>query len=149
MPGFDVKLTGVQSAVDALREYGRDGEKALDRGLRAAAQDARSTAVKSIQRGPKTGRTYPPIRGRRGSPHTASAPGEAPATDTGRLANSIRTAKDGRSHLVGTSLEYGLHLEFGTTRMEPRPWLVPAVSEATNRLAARIAEALRTLRGGL
>jgi len=147
--GVEVKIEGIAPMLSKLREYGRDGARALDQGLAATAADARAEAVKSIQRGPKTGRTYPRVRGRRGSPHTASAPGQAPATDTGRLASSIRAARSlAGDHLVGTALEYGRALEFGTSRMQPRPWLLPAVQKAAPRLAKRIEQALVRLRRG-
>lgn len=59
--------------------------------------------------------------------HQASAPGEAPAIDYGVLANSTQSymetdTKGG----VGVGAEYGPHLEFGTSSMEPRPFMVPA-----------------------
>lgn len=148
MASFDVKLTGDAEFLREMRRFGADGRRALDTALKESAVEARSNAVRSIQRGPKTGRAYPPVRGRRGQPHQASAPGQAPATDTGRLAQSIRWVKDGDDYLVGTELEYGEHLEFGTSRMQPRPWLVPAVAEAVRGLNGRALRALRRLRGG-
>jgi HK97 gp10 family phage protein len=58
-----------------------------------------------------------------------SRPGEAPNTDTGRLAQSIKFEfeDDGLKSLVGTNLKYGAALEFGTKNMAPRPWLSTAV----------------------
>jgi len=72
---------------------------------------------------PKHGRLY-----RRGRvEHRASAPGEAPAIDTGNLVGSIRermtAAAIGR---VETSAEYAAPLEFGTPRMRARPFFRPA-----------------------
>lgn len=32
-------------------------------------------------------------------------------------------------YVVGTSVEYGVHLEFGTRKMQQYPWLRPAVRE--------------------
>jgi hypothetical protein len=77
-----------------------------------------------IQSGPKTGRVY-----RHGNVlHRASAPGEAPATDTGNLVNS-GYAKRARRALwhVGYTAEYARALEYGTPRILPRPYLRPAV----------------------
>lgn len=70
----------------------------------------------------KSGRMY-------GS-HQASAPSEAPAIDTGFLVNSIQTEADGLSAAVGTNAEYALPLEFGTHRMQPRPFFGPAFEAA-------------------
>jgi len=65
--------------------------------------------------------------GHRYGKHTASAPGEAPAMDTGALANSIMTEADDEGALVGTNMEYAEPLEFGTARMVARPFMQPAV----------------------
>lgn len=75
----------------------------------------------------KTGRVYR----RRGVEHQASAAGEPPASDTGRLVNSRRVEVDTenlRARLAyGT--EYALYLSLGTYKMEPRPWLFPALEQ--------------------
>jgi hypothetical protein len=75
---------------------------------------------------PKSGREY--TRG--GKPHIASAPGEPPAIDTGNLANSISHQMVG-SHTgeVSVGAEYGLVLELGGARMEPRPFAQPAAEK--------------------
>lgn len=64
---------------------------------------------------------------KRWKPHTASAPGDFPAKDTGELIQSIareveKTDK-GVVGRVGTDKIYGPMLEFGTSKMEARPWL--------------------------
>ncbi len=76
----------------------------------------------------KSGREYK--RNKQGRPHIASAPGEAPAIDTSTLANSINVEVDGLTATVGTNVEYAMHLEFGTVKMEPRPFFVPAFEKA-------------------
>lgn len=76
---------------------------------------------------PGTGRAY--RRGRKW--HIASAPGQPPAVDTGRLRASIthevRKEGDQIVGLVGTNVEYAPHLEFGTNKMAARPFLRPAL----------------------
>jgi len=107
--------------------------------------------VRGIQRGPATGRIYPPVRGRRQTSHQASAPGQFPQTDTGRLAASVRVERDHTAaqltYVVGTALEYGAHLEFGTLEMRPRPWLQPSVDAAVPRFMQRLRRGLERLRG--
>lgn len=72
----------------------------------------------------------------------ASAPGEAPAIDTGTLANSIQARKTGLgSAVVEVGAEYGTHLELGTRKMAARPFLKPA----TERAWAKFLEALAGL----
>ena len=61
--------------------------------------------------------------------HLAASEGNAPNTDTGRLVSSINTEPTDDGVLVGTSLEYGKFLEFGTTTMGERPWLIPALNK--------------------
>lgn len=97
-----------------------------------AAHDVEARAKVAIQTGAKTGRMY----GR----HQASAPGEAPATDTGHLVNSIHVDA-GPGELaaeVVVGAEYGAYLEFGTTDMAPRPFLGPAVEAARPGFVAAV-----------
>lgn len=72
----------------------------------------------------KSGREYK--RNKKGRNHIASAPGESPAKDTGFLINSLNAEHNGLISTVGTNAEYAMHLEFGTVRIEPRPFLDPA-----------------------
>ena len=80
-----------------------------------------------------------------------SEPGAPPRRDTGRLRDSLflRTGADGLSAEVGTALDYGAHLEFGTQDMPARPWLHPAFEAAKGRIKARARAAVRrALRSG-
>lgn len=76
----------------------------------------------------KSGREYK--RNKKGRQHIASAPGESPAIDTGFLANSLNAQHSGLVSTIGTNAEYAMHLEFGTVKMEPRPFLEPAFEAA-------------------
>lgn len=79
------------------------------------------------------------------SPESPSSPGEPPAVVTGQLRASIGhqvVEEDGK--IVGyvgvpAGVPYGEYLEFGTSKMQPRPFLVPALE--INR--AEITEAIR------
>lgn len=68
-----------------------------------------------------------------GRAYQASAPGEAPASRTGRLRQSffatIEPSKDGNSHnaIIRTSVLYADDLEYGTKRVAPRPYLRPVI----------------------
>lgn len=63
----------------------------------------------------------------------ASIPGEAPAMRTGTLRRSIDQETERRPlrnefvGIVGTNLNYGKYLELGTAKLEPRPYLRPAL----------------------
>lgn len=96
---------------------------AVQRGLAAWGLLATSRAKELVLTGPKTGRMY--------GAHRASAPGEAPASDTGRLVSSIRWEFTG-SRLairVMAGTEYAAFLEFGTSVLAARPFLRRAITE--------------------
>ena len=62
--------------------------------------------------------------------HRASAPGEAPAVDTGNLMNSVTHAMtDTTVGEVAVGAEYGAALELGMRNIAPRPYLGPAADK--------------------
>ena len=98
-------------------------ERQADEAIRQTAQLVVDHAKASMS-GPKSGQLYK--RGKK--MHRASAPGEAPAVDTGNLVNSFSTARAGRlRYEIDVNAEYAPHLEFGTSRMAARPFLRPAL----------------------
>lgn len=100
-------------------------EPRADAIIRATAQEIAGDAVNRIMTGKKTGRTYK-LKG--GKIHQASARGEAPATETGNLANSIKAEAAGRlAQRVNVYSEYGIFLELD--QYLQRPFLVPAVEK--------------------
>ena len=105
-------------------EIGASMAREIDEVCESTALDIQARAQMAIMNPPKSGRIY-----RRGNVvHQASAPGEAPATDTGNLVNSAYTKKLGDSdYETGFTAEYAAALEFGTPKIEPRPYLRPAV----------------------
>lgn len=90
----------------------------------------------------KHGREYK--RGKNGTiVHQASAPGEAPAIDTGALTNSIQTEMLTRtSGMVYTNMEYAAVLEFGGGHIAPRPAWVPAAEAERAAFEAAMKKAL-------
>jgi hypothetical protein len=88
--------------------------------------------IKKLMTLPKHGRRY-----RRGTrSHTASAPGEAPAVDTGFLINTIKTTiKSDTEAVIEIPAEYAEGLEFGTSRVEARPFARPAISGVLKRFS--------------
>src|SRR5690625_1543050 len=90
------------------------------------AQNIRNTAVRSIHKRSPGGEEYKKYNPRRS--HVASAPGQPPNTDTGRLAGSIRAVMSGTpTASVDALADYAVHLEFGTRNMAARPFMTPAV----------------------
>ena len=82
----------------------------------------RSSVVMSLYglfRGRKSGRYYK----YNGRYYRASAPYEAPAIRSGELYRSVGSKLGYNSLEVGVRKEYGKYLEFGTSRMKPRPFM--------------------------
>ena len=50
--------------------------------------------------------------------------------DTGNLRNSITSDVRGLTAEIGPSAEYAAHVEFGTSRMAPQPYMGPAAGRA-------------------
>lgn len=118
-------LTGSKELKAALKRIGSNADKEIKAAVRITAQAVRVHAQRSIARGTKSGTVYDKTQPRRS--HRASAPGEAPATDTGRLIGSIRANVTGTSASVIVNTVYAAALEFGTSTIEARPFLIPAL----------------------
>lgn len=100
----------------------------VQRGQLAGQRELRE--ILGPQFGARTGREY--TKG--GKTHTASAPGEAPAVDSGRLRQSALMHPidyDGSLVIgsVGVATDYAEALELGTEKMEPRPFVSRLATE--------------------
>ena len=136
-----MKLEGLEDLQVALQKISAEAQVEVDRAVDATGLELRGDIVKAYQRGPASGRVYEKYAPRR--THTASAPGQAPATDTGRLASSVNYKKDGSmSATVGSELVYAAMLEFGTSRIDPRPAWVPAVEAMRPKFQRRVEAAM-------
>ena len=97
-----------------------------------------------IINGPKTGRIYT-IRGAR---HQASAPGEAPANRTGKLAKSGNYNVHGPFQMeVGESVPYAGYLEDGTGKIKPRPHVIRAINETQGDAVRVFYDEVKKVRG--
>ena len=100
------------------------------------ALDVEAAAKTAIQTSPATGRVY--------GKHQASAPGEAPATDTGNLAGSISVVPiSPMTAEVQVTAEYAEVLELGGVHVEARPFLAPAVETVRPGFDQAIAQAVK------
>ena len=97
------------------------------RAIRATADIGRNQTVENLSGG-RSGRTYR-VPGT-SVMYTASAPGEFPAVQTGRLKGSVRILPSGGDLLIGTDLEYGLALEKKPGNKGGRPWLKRSLDQA-------------------
>ena len=135
--GYTLKIEGLD-----FRAIAAETRKKLSLVVRATAFSAEGRMKLAIQSGPKTGRVYQVVRsgsrtgkaykqGPRRRVHQASAPGEAPATDTGHLVNSIQTQMVGDlSAVITIGAEYAEVLELGSVsgKQAARPFVETALS---------------------
>lgn len=121
-------------------------EQAIERIVKAGAQYVMNTAKESIQAHGSSGITYTKYNPKR--THTASAAGNPPNSDTEYLANNIfiEIDADGMGASVESRADYSGFLEFGTSKMQARPYLQPALEE--NRPKIRSLYARLRSRGG-
>lgn len=109
---IDVKFKGVEDVRKAINNLRKVSPQACGRAIKQAAM--------LVERGAK-----------------ARAP-----VDTGRLRSSITHelteafGGDVNDAIIGTNVEYAPHQEFGTSRCKAHPYLIPALTEAVQRIIA-------------
>ena len=139
MVTITARFENMDAVQAALRAYGDKAAQEIGKAVQAQGLDVTGGIKKRIQRGPKTGRVY--TRGN--VTHQASAPGEAPATDTGTLDSSITYRKvDDLTAEIESRLDYATYLEFGTVNMGARPAWTPEVEAKTPDFVRRVTEAI-------
>lgn len=102
-----------------------EGMSALHRALLKVNQEGQRTVRREVQRSL--------LNIQRGAK-------ERCPVDTGRLRASIatETTDDGLSGVVGTNVEYGPFVEFGTSRMVAQPYLFPSWEEERPQFIERL-----------
>lgn len=126
MTTIKIEMAGLNDLLQSLEAVGQAGQQAVEDTIHELALVTEQYAVTGVRGGAATGRIYK----RKGKSHQASAPGQYPASDTGLLMRSIRSELLPMQATVGTNLVYGQYLEFGTSRMAARPWLLPSFERA-------------------
>ena len=113
---------------------------AARRGVRGATSEADALLVDILSQ-PGQGRVYP----RKKKSHRASAPGDAPAVDTGDLrrnrSQEIFNTETGAIGELSVDMEYAEALELGTEKIEPRPFMSRLVSKYSERIIDAFAKA--------
>ena len=139
-----LRMDGLESLQADLRRASADARARVDDAINGTGVELVGEIQKAYLSGPASGRVYELYDPRR--THKASAPGEAPATDQGDLVKytlfesvsplAVTVFLDG---VVGIR---GAALEFGTSRIDPRPVWVPAVEKMTPKFVRRVERAL-------
>jgi HK97 gp10 family phage protein len=118
---------GLEVLFDRLPPMSAALEPRLARLVQQGAADIAAKAIELIESSPGGGRIY--------HGHVASAPGEPPRSDTGELVGSITATGSGLSAEVRVDSGHAVYLEYGTSKMAPRPFLQPAIDAETPKLA--------------
>lgn len=134
-----VRVEGTKSVTEALARLDAQATSDVRDVINATAQNIRSTAIRSIKNSPANGRVY--------RNHTASAEGNPPRTDTGRLVSSIAVVTDDQANNleaeIGAYINYAAHLEYGTRNMGARPFMFPALEQNMKGYMTKMKQALQ------
>ena len=144
---FTIKTTNLKKVMNKLSKLNKQLEPDFQEVVKGGGQLIRGEAIKSIQSGAKSGIMYQKYNPRR--EHRASAPGQSPASDTGNLVSKIIVKqKSADVTNVESNANYSAFLEYGTSKMEPRPFMFPAfekskkpiINAVLNRVKQKIME---------
>lgn len=115
-----------------LKNIDKDYRKGITLAYKDLAVKLKETTKKDFI-APKSGRVYVKRLKGRLVRHRASAPGEPPAKFTGTLEKSLETKNSGWSQLDysagNNDAYYASFLEFGTSRMAKRPYMIKSVND--------------------
>ena len=136
-----ITMAGGKELQAALRNMGPELQEVVGQIVEGTGLELRGDIIKRYQSGPASGRVYQKYNPRR--THQASAPGQAPMSDTGRLANAtVYKVVDDMTVEVSNDVFYAAWLEYGTTQIAPRPAWRPAVEEIMPMFRSRLETAI-------
>lgn len=137
--------------INRFKEVQRKLEETTQKQLLAGVMEWHRGLISEVLVGNRSGRIYKVPAGKAkkikgqfvgGRTYQASAPGEAPASRTGRLRTSyrFRVIKDNNRYVgeVGTPMLYGLFLQEGTRKMAKRPHLDVAFEKNKDRILKKL-----------
>lgn len=136
----------VAKTLKQFEKLGPRAQKAVTDAVFVGANLIRGTAIENIKHGEKSGEKYPRL------PNRSSAPGEAPATQSGYLADNIYVIqKDGGLTAevrckadYAFWLEFGTHTEGGEVWIAPRPFMMPAFRQWAPKVNALVRKAWKS-----
>lgn len=136
------EIKNLNRLIKKLQKINQNTNKYILREYNYIAQLMRNEAVTNVSQ-PGTGKIY-----KRGNKtHQASRPGQAPATDTGVLKANIFAdlAKNELAAKFGVKagVKYARFLEYGTSKMAPRPFIRPAYNKFKDKIKPAVISALR------
>lgn len=114
------------------RAAGPAGERLIGAALFAAGDIVATEAQHSITAGSVSGKGHEPSR-----------PGQPPSNDTGVLTGNIEVVQKSPTLVeVSSNAPYSKPLEFGTSRMDARPFMAPALDKSRKAAVALVGKAL-------
>jgi HK97 gp10 family phage protein len=135
----------IQNLDETLKKFGKlkdELKEPFREVVKGGAQLIRGEAIKSIQTGAKSGIVYEKYNPRR--THKSSAPGQPPASDTGNLVRNIRVKQKDKDNVeVQSNAPYSAFLEFGTSKMLPRPFLFPAFEKSKFKITEAVSNKIK------
>lgn len=150
------KQVTFEQFIDILNQKDSAIRKNIEKTMKLVCTKVTSDIKSSMSQTPRnTSKSY--FTNNKNIPHHPSLPGNPPAPDTGNLRNSIRyeVEVDGSeiTGIIGTTQKdppYGSYLEYGTSKMAPRPWLKPAMEKNKEFIKKNLAQAvIKGLKGGM
>jgi len=128
-----VKITGGAAFSAKLKTISGSGKDAdLGRALFAAGNLIEVEAARLITTGAVSGKG-----------HVPSKPGEPPSNDSGVLARNIETVQVAPLKVeVSSNAPYSVFLEYGTSKMLPRPFMGPATQLKKDEAIALVRRAV-------
>jgi len=131
-----------------LNKYNDIAKRRVQRAIAIGGNLVRNDAIKSVQNSTGGGRVYKKYNPKR--THRASAAGQAPNTDTGFLVSNIflTYSVDKLTAFVTSRAKYSAALEYGTSQMNERPFMAPALEQNKKKIRKLIATALSKMQRG-
>lgn len=142
MNSIGVSVNGVDELKADLNRLTPNTNREIQKAIGVVLLRIASEAQMLISRGGRSGMIYR----RRSITHQASAAGEPPKTDRGTLVRNItvQTDPDGLGGNAGSrdAAAHGRWLELGTSRIDPRPWLVPTFEKLREWIIQRLEQGM-------
>ena len=131
-----MSMADIFKNIEALKSK---AEAETARAVRATAQAIRNDAITAVKSHLSAGNVYT-----RGTvKHVASKPGSPPNQDRGTLTRNIRvTMNDDLTADISSNAPYSAALEFGTSNIDARPFMTPAVEGQRVKHKERLQKAI-------
>jgi HK97 gp10 family phage protein len=137
-----MEIKNLNRLIKKLQKINSNTKKYILNEYNYIAQLMRNEAIAKVSQA-GTGKIYK----KKNKTHQASRPGQAPATDTGILKANI-FADLAQNQLaarfgVKAGVKYARMLEYGTSKMKPRPFIRPAFKKFKDRINPAVIKAIR------